>query len=105
MSDFMSPAIFCEAAIIVGVAVFAIYTTVNDGYFAVNVMSGRMIGIFTVLFLLLLAGSVISAVKGHIYAGGRFQIGFIFVLLTVVLGTLLTVFFVKRKTANGEEEE
>ena len=105
MSDFMSPAIFCEAAIIVGVAVFAIYTTVNDGYFAVNVMSGRLTGIFTVLFLLLLAASVINAVKGHIYADGRFEIGVIFVLLTVVLGTLLTVFFVKRRNASREEEE
>jgi len=105
MSDFMSPAIFCEAAIIVGVAVFAIYTTVYDGYFAVNVMSGRMTGIFTVLFLLLLAASVINIVKGHIYAKGRFEIGIIFVLLTVVVGILLTLFFVKRKTATGEEEE
>ncbi|MCR5721150.1 MAG: hypothetical protein K6G72_02205 [Lachnospiraceae bacterium] len=105
MSDFMSPAIFCETAIIVGVAVFAIYTTVYDGYFAVNVMSGRMTGIFTVLFLLLLAASVINIVKGHIYAKGRFEIGIIFVLLTVVVGILLTLFFVKRKTATGEEEE
>lgn len=105
MSDFMSPAIFCEAAIIVGVAVFAIYTTVYDGYFAVNVMSGRMTGIFAVLFLLLLAASVINIVKGHIYAKGRFEIGIIFVLLTVVVGILLTLFFVKRKTATGEEEE
>ena len=105
MSDFMSPSVFCEAAVIVGIAVFAIYTTVNDGYFAVNVMSGRMTGIFTVLFLLLLLASAFNVVNGHVFAKGRFEIGIIFVLLTVVVGILLTLFFVKRKTATGEEEE
>ena len=64
-----------------------------------------MTGIFTVLFLLLLLASAFNVVNGHVFAKGRFEIGIIFVLLTVVVGIMLTLFFVKRKTATGEEEE
>ena len=104
MADFMSPAIFCEAAIIVGAAVVALYTLINDGYFAVNAISGRMIGIFAALFLLNLVGTIRFITTGMFFKDGRLGTGFILLLITLMTGTIITIWFVKRKTDDAEEE-
>ncbi|MBO4678742.1 MAG: hypothetical protein J5626_03655 [Lachnospiraceae bacterium] len=105
MADFMSPAIFCEAAIIVGAAVVASYTLINDGYFAVNAISGRMMGIFAGLFLLTLIGTVRFIMTGMFFKDGRFGTGFILLLITLMTATILTIWLVKRKTDDTEEDE
>ena len=105
MADFMNSAVFCEAAIIVGAAVMASYTLINDGYFAVNAMNKRMIGIFAVLFLLSLVGTVISFIKGAVFKDGRLGTGFIFLLISIMLALILAICFVKRKSDAAEEDE
>ena len=104
MADFLDPAIFCEAAVIVGTGVFAAYTLINDGYFAVNAISGRMMGIFAALFLLTLVGTIRFITTGMFFKDGRLGTGFILLLITLMTGTIITIWFVKRKTDDAEED-
>ena len=105
MAGFMSPAVFCEAAIIVGAMVMVSYTLINDGYFAVNAMSGRIIGIIAVLFLLSLAGTVFFFINGTFFKDGSFGMGFNILLITVMLALFLAICFVKRNRGESEDEE
>ena len=105
MAGFMSPAVFCEAAIIVGATVMVSYTLINDGYFAVNAMSGRIIGIIAVLFLLSLAGTVFFFINGTLFKDGSFGMGFNILLITVMLALFLAICFVKRNRGESEDEE
>lgn len=105
MADFMNPAIFCEAALIVGVGVVATYTMINDGYFAVNAMNNRIVGIFAALFLLNFIGTIRFFLTGMMFKDGRFGTGFILLLITVMLAVFLVTCFVKRNRGESEEEE
>ena len=105
LSDFMSPAIFCEAAIIVGVGVLVTYTMINDGYFAINAMNNRIVGVFTALLLLNLAGTIRFFMTGMMFKDGRFGTGLILLLITVLLAIFLCICFVKRNRGESEDEE